>query len=179
MFLGYGAFTLALRGLLPNYAVMDKITDKATASLSISLYSLFITFFRFVFLFFKLDSVKMIKGSHNILLVASIACLVLHYFEYGMAVVFGSTIVMGMAFSSYYPLMLALPSLFGYEVTSSNSSTFFMGYSIGEAVISSIIGYLMALTAPVFLFYSLLVLVIMMKLIFTSVLNQISLSKDQ
>ena len=78
-------------------------------------------------------------------------------------VVFGSAAILGMLFASYVPYLYALPSRYGKSFTQEYTMNTVIYYSIGEAVISSIIGYLMLWIHPIMLLVSLLVLAIVNK----------------
>jgi hypothetical protein len=59
---------------------------------------------------------------------------------------------MGILFANYCPYLYALPARFGIEMTSSNTSNTIIAYAFGEAVVSYLIGFLMDLFHPLFLF---------------------------
>lgn len=106
---------------------------------------------------------KMLRAEQWVAIGTILLCLVAHYLNYGMFVVFGSSILLGVAFSSYYPLMVSVPSYYHYEVTTKNSSTFMIGYAIGEAGLSALVGFGMDIFEPVFLFYCMLAMGITLK----------------
>jgi hypothetical protein len=82
----------------------------------------------------------------------------MHFF-----VVFGSAVILGMLFSSYTPYLYALPSHYGKVLTPNNTLNTVIYYSIGEAVISSVVGYLMEWIHPIMLFVALLFLAFLNK----------------
>jgi len=68
-----------------------------------------------------------------------------------------------MLFASYVPYLYSLPSRYGKVFTSENTLNTIIYYSIGEAVISSIIGYLMEWIHPIMLLITLALLAVVNK----------------
>lgn len=71
-------------------------------------------------------------------------------FEYTL--IFGSSIILGIIFSSWVPYVYALPSEFGMSFTEKGTCNTIISYAIGEAVISALIGCLMEWIHPIMLF---------------------------
>ena len=57
--------------------------------------------------------------------------LLAHYTGFGHVTVFGSAVIFGIALSSVYPLILSLPSNYGYDLKPRNSSNLIIAYEIG------------------------------------------------
>lgn len=159
----YAAITLSYRSWLPSFAVMEHITEKQSAALSISIYSGVLTGFRFFFTFWNPDTIKSLHYVSSILIGVLFLSLGAYWAGVHFFVVFGSAIILGMLFASYVPYLYALPSRYGKVFTPGNTLNTIIYYSIGEAVVSSIIGYLMEWIHPVMLWISLLLLAVVNK----------------
>lgn len=133
--------------------------------MSISIYSGVLTAFRFVFTFWNPDTIKSLNYVSKILIVVLALSLLSYALSIGFFVVFGSAIIMGMLFASYVPYLYALPSIFGKVFTPNNTLNTVIYYSIGEAIVSCIIGYLMEWIHPIMLFVTLFVLSVVNKIL--------------
>jgi hypothetical protein len=121
---------------------MEKISSKENAALSVSLYSIFLTTFRFVFLLINIQLETLLRYTSIGLLITIIASI-LSYNHSDIFIVFGSSMILGVLFSSYVPYLYALPSRYGKKLSSNSTSNTIIAYAIGEAVVSAVIGYLM------------------------------------
>lgn len=54
--------------------------------------------------------------------------------------------------SAVYPLLMSIPGAFGYELSASNTAMFTVCGSSGEAILPILVGYLIQLFGPKFLF---------------------------
>jgi hypothetical protein len=87
------------------------------AAISVSIYSAVLTLFRFVFMFWNPDIIKSLTYSSEVLIVTLIVSLMSFYFNIQLVLIFGSSMILGIIFSSYVPYVYALPSEFGLRFT--------------------------------------------------------------
>lgn len=63
----------------------------------------------------------------------------------------------GMCYSSMFPLLLAIPSEYNLEITTGQGANFMVWAAIGEGVLSTLPGYMMAWFENDMLFYSMFI----------------------
>lgn len=152
----YAAISLSYRSWLPSFIVMQHLASKQSAALSISIYSLTLTVFRFVFMFWNPDIVKTLHYATQVLIITLIASIISYFLHVQIILIYGSSIVLGVIFSSYVPYVYALPSEFGVKFTEQGTCNTIIAYAIGEAVITAFIGCLMNWVHPIMLFLMML-----------------------
>lgn len=73
-----------------------------------------------------------------------------------LILIFGSSIILGIIFSSYVPYVYALPSEYNMGFTEKGTCNTIIAYAIGEAVVTALIGCLMQWIHPIMLFITML-----------------------
>ena len=108
-------------------------------------------------------------------MIGIVACSLIFYgFGYGILLVFGSALLLGITFSVYFPYLLALPNKYGYTISAKNSSNLMIAYATGESVVSALVGFLMRFH-PIMLYVTLLIAMIINRYVFGIVLEELKI----
>ena len=94
----------------------------------------------------------------KVLVVTAILSILCYFLNLGYLVIFGSSILIGAAFSIYYPYVMALPSKYNMIPSPTVTSTIIITYAIGEGLSAAIVGWLMSFIHPIMLFVVILLL---------------------
>ena len=62
------------------------------------------------------------------IIICSLICYVTKLY---FILTFGSALFLGIAFSAYFPYLLALPNKYGYTISAKNSSNLMIAYATG------------------------------------------------
>lgn len=103
-------------------------------------------------MFWSPDIVKTLNYSTQVLIITLIASIMSYFLNIQIILIYGSSIVLGVIFSSYVPYIYALPSEFMLSFTETGTCNTIIAYAIGEAVITAFIGCLMNWVHPMMLF---------------------------
>jgi hypothetical protein len=96
---------------------MEKISTKEMAAISVSIYSAVLTIFRFIFMLWNPDVVQSLVHASQILIVTLMGSILSYMMGFEYTLIFGSSIILGVIFSSYVPYVYALPSEYGMSFT--------------------------------------------------------------
>ena len=108
-------------------------------------------------MFWSPDLIKTLNFSTLIMMGTLIVSILSYYFSFDVVLIYGSSIVLSMVFSSYVPYLYALPSEFKVSFTETGTYNTIIAYAIGEAVITALIGCLMKWIQPIMLFVMILI----------------------
>ena len=160
LFFLYSSIALTFRVWIPSFSTILNITSKEIAALLVAVYGCFLTCFRFMFTYWSPDTAISLRRFSLICIIVLAASLFLYKMQMYLIMIFGSSILMGIIFSPFYPYLYALPSKYGLTLTTENSFNMMIFYAAGEAGTCAIIGELMARIHPLMLFVSLFILAI-------------------
>ena len=166
----YAAITLSYRNWIPSFTVIEEIGSKEEAAYSVSIYSTILTLFRFLLSGIKKKTSETLVIASNGMIFIVILCLLVYGMGFKTLMVFGSAILLGMIYSTYYPYVFALPKEYNKTISSKNSSNIMIFYAIGEGILVSIVGYLMS-WFPLMLFISCLMMMIVNRVIVGKSIN--------
>jgi hypothetical protein len=131
LFCIYAAISLSYRSWLPSFIVMQNFATKEMAALSVSIYSGVLTIFRFVYMLFNPNIIKSLFYSSEILILILFISTASFFLGIQMILIYGSSIILGMIFSSYVPYLYALPSEYNMTFTEKGTCNTIIAYAIG------------------------------------------------
>ena len=146
------------------FAVMMGYLSKETAAFVVAI----MTLLRIYTLFVKVGAIKYteISSIGNVFVFLSgIGAFALGWEVY---LVYVAPLLFALANSVLYSFYYSLPAEYGLKIGLADSSKFILWYSLGEIVLVSITGYLMAYTHPMALFVFMLLLAIINRMLLTS-----------
>ncbi len=89
------------------------------------------TTFRIVFTFWNPDTVKALNYSSWILIGAIMGAIFAYWARMNYFVVFGTSAIIGMLYSTYYPYLYALPNYYDKVFTPNNTFNTIIYYAAG------------------------------------------------
>ena len=164
---------------ISSYVVMQGITDKEGATAYSAVFWISMTIFRFAATFLPGTITQKIKYCITATIVIVLISSLLAFGGYIFEAAIMSSYILGIALAAQYPYYMTWPSEFGMEFNTRQAANIMIFSMLGEAGPSVMIGYLMGWENPNWLFYSLLILSIILFICFLVLkqeLTQISLS---
>lgn len=143
-------------GWISTYAVMTGVSDKESATIFGSMFWIAMTLFRFVFSCVSGTPEKKLLYLMIGSVIVGISVLLMISFGEVLIAVWCSSILFGVLFSVRFPLLLALPKQFGFDLLPSENSDFMICASLGEGTLAVVTGYMMNFWGVNMLFYNLL-----------------------
>lgn len=137
--------TLTYGSWISSYAVLNNFATKERATSYSSLFWISITFFRFLMVAVPgSPSRKIIYLNAGSLLTVLLSYVVIFSINAELGLLFFS-IIFGLCQWVLFPLLLTIPSEFGFKLTMTDSSTVFIFGSLGEGVVALLVGKTMEL----------------------------------
>jgi hypothetical protein len=99
--------------------------------MSISVYSGVLTGFRFFFTYLNSDILICLNITSYSMIGVALLSLICYFLKFYMIMVFGSSILLGIIFTSYVPYLYALPNKFNKLFTPNNTFNTIIYYAIG------------------------------------------------
>ena len=124
-------------------------------------------------MFWSPDVIKTLNYSTIILILTLIMSILSFFFDIHFILIYGSSIILGIIFSSYVPYIYALPSEFKLSFTETGTCNTIIAYAIGEALISALIGCLMDWIDPIMLFVMMLLFSLLNKFYVSKTIKQL------
>lgn len=168
----YVGLESAYGGWISSYAVLTGIYSKEQATIFPSIYWVSITALRLGMAFIKMGSADKLKCLLNINITTSIISVILVK-AFGMISLacYFSSVLLGIAYSSMYPLILTLPTELNLDMLSSQTTKIITFAAMSEGILSMAVGYSMEMISIDWLFYSLGIITVLywvtMKMAFT------------
>ena len=143
-------------GWISSYVVILNLDTERGAARFPAIFWVTITMLRFVFAGIPGKSSTKLKGLIFLQIICYFIATCMFYSSHEYLAAYWTSITIGIAYSSMYPMAYTLPMEFNQKITESQTATIMLIGGLGEGTLTTITGYLIKIFGPQTLFTFLL-----------------------